>query len=497
MSPVGTREATVSARINPENTATGYQVEYGTSSTFQAAPEKTPIVTVGEGRSWVAVSTQLTGLEPNTEYHFRVVATNADGEIGLGTEVSFMTLPAGTAVLADNRAYEMVTPPEDGNSDVERPHAEAVNDNGQGLPAPNPFQVAPDGSRITYPVLAILGAEGEEGRGDQYLAERSSTGGWLQVSIEPIANTGTEYQGFSSNLSIGILGSGSTAESEIAPPLTPGAPGEGYKVLYERATGGSGYRPLITNAVKLNRPPREFGSDIVRTGYGAGEPAFAGGSADFKDLLFEANDALLAGEGILEKELEEDVKSEIIKGENTNYLYDEVAGHLALVDVSSDGKVVPNATFGAPPPAGGSNYLNPPDFSHVISADGRFVYWTDLASGVVYVREDGSSTVHVSDGAARYWTASADGRYAFYTESSGTNSELYRFDAEPGGESAQREVLTGANAGVLGVIGASENGETVYFVAEGVLSGENRTGVAPVAGKANLYVVSRGSLPVC
>ncbi len=40
----------------------------------------------------------------------------------------------------------------------------------------------------------------------------------------------------------------------------------------------------------------------------------------------------------------------------------------------------------------------------------------------------GLEYVQVSGGVARYWTASSDGRYAFYTEGEGRKSELYRFD---------------------------------------------------------------------
>ncbi len=230
-------------------------------------------------------------------------------------------------------------------------------------------------------------------------------------------------------------------------------------------------------------------------------PAFAGASDDFHDLLFEANDALLAGEGSLAKELEQDVKGEVTKGETKNFLYDDVGGRLGLVDVSPEGKVVPGAKFGALPfvdKAGPRESLlnNPPDFSHVISADGGRVYWTDLGSGVVFVRENGSSTVQVSAGAARYWTASTDGRYALYSEGEGRAGRLYRFDAEGEGGRGRREALTALNAGVLGVVGASEDGEVVYFVAEGKLSGENGEGVVPVEGQPNLYVLRTGHSPV-
>ena len=95
--------------------------------------------------------------------------------------------------------------------------------------------------------------------------------------------------------------------------------------------------------------------------------------SDFHDLLFEANDALLAGEGSLAKELEQDVKGEVAKGEATNYyLYDDVDSRLSLVDVSPEGKVVPGAAFGRASIRGSEStaeslFRNPPDFSHAVS----------------------------------------------------------------------------------------------------------------------------------
>jgi hypothetical protein len=57
--------------------------------------------------------------------------------------------------------------------------------------------------------------------------------------------------------------------------------------------------------------------------------------------------------------------------------------------------------------------------------------------------------------------------------------------------------LTGghARAGVLGVLGASEDGSVVYFVAEGALTGseENAAGQKPVEGADNLYVYQAGA----
>ena len=68
----------------------------------------------------------------------------------------------------------------------------------------------------------------------------------------------------------------------------------------------------------------------------------------------------------------------------------------------------------------------------------------------------------MSAGAAQFWTASVDGRFAFYTE----GERLLRFDVDSG----TREELAGAGAGVQGVVGASDDGSYVYFVADGALA---------------------------
>ena len=490
---IGSSEALVRAEVYPHGELTTYRLEYGLSEAYGSSTSE---VNISAQYGPAGIQAQLTGLTPDSEYHYRIVATSLDGAQGT-PDATFTTTPTavGSQGLPDNRAYEMVTPPNDGNSDVESPAALNVEPLSEGISTYSPFQSAEDGSTVTYPILSIFsGGYGGQGGASQVLAVRSPNGGWSQTLIQPAGYQSDQYQGFSNDLSVGIVQSGNpTGESEVLPPLTPEAPGEGYKILYTRTTNDGVYKSLITKAVPLNRNPETFGTKkpVYSLGRSATVPVFAGGSTDFSSLLFEANDALLVGEGALERKLEEGVRGEIAEGKNENYLYDDVGGRLSLVDVSPQGQVVPNATFGALPFEGPA--YNPPDFSRAISGDGRRVFWTDLGSGIVYLRMDGSSTVQVSVGAARYWTASADGRYAFYTEGGG----LYRFDAAPEAGDEQRETLADASAGVLGVVGASKDGEAVYFVAEGVLSaGGSDEGAVPVAGQPNLYVSTDGGTPV-
>ncbi len=399
--------------------------------------------------------------------------------------------------LPDNRVYEMVTPP--GNTDVNVYVPQAIGTGvplSQGVPTRFPFGVAVDGSAVTYqadPTKGGFGATGN-GLGNQYVARRGPGGGWSQTVVQPPARQASFYGGFSPDLSAGVVLSGLAAAPEV-PPLAAGAPGEGYGVLYactvkeSACEVGSPSAPASRNPYRAlfgkphNRNAEEFGTHSAGTGnIGLPVALFAGGSAGFGDLLFEANDALLAGSGRLEEELDSDVKQEITNKENNNYLYDSAGGALGLVDVSESGEVVGGSTFGGPPLS--QPRVNPPDLSGVISSDGSRVYWTDETTSRIYVRLGGVETVQVSAGPAQYWASGDDGRFAFYTES----RALYRFDLED----HARELL--GPTSVIGVVGAGEDGESIYLVSEALLaSGASGEGAVPVSGAPNLYLLRHGS----
>ena len=78
--------------------------EYGTSTLGQKAPcSKLP----GSGSAPVAVSATLTGLAPNTLYHYRISATNHGGTTQ-GGEASFKTPPAAAATAETGKASEVL-----------------------------------------------------------------------------------------------------------------------------------------------------------------------------------------------------------------------------------------------------------------------------------------------------------------------------------------------------------------------------------------------------
>jgi hypothetical protein len=109
--PVTNTKATLHAKVNPEGESTTYHFEYITDEDFVAAgetfgpgtletPESAP---VGSDFNLHYATEDLTGLFPETLYHYRLVATNASGENSGPTE-TFTTkdpLEFGDAWTAD------------------------------------------------------------------------------------------------------------------------------------------------------------------------------------------------------------------------------------------------------------------------------------------------------------------------------------------------------------------------------------------------------------
>jgi Ca2+-binding RTX toxin-like protein len=77
-SSVKSTTATLSGTVNPEGTATTYQFAYGTTTAYGSKMPATP-KSVGPGTSAVLVSQALSGLQPNTTYHYRIEATSENG----------------------------------------------------------------------------------------------------------------------------------------------------------------------------------------------------------------------------------------------------------------------------------------------------------------------------------------------------------------------------------------------------------------------------------
>ncbi|MGH2891287.1 MAG: choice-of-anchor Q domain-containing protein, partial [Solirubrobacteraceae bacterium] len=84
--------ATLQGLVTANAQATSYHFDYGTTTAYGAA---TPAQSAGAGLGAVSVSAGLSGLAPGTTYHYRLVASNADGTTTSGDRSFSTTTPSG------------------------------------------------------------------------------------------------------------------------------------------------------------------------------------------------------------------------------------------------------------------------------------------------------------------------------------------------------------------------------------------------------------------
>ncbi len=542
ISEVGPTAATVGAQVDPDGLETCYRVDYGTSAGFSIRFPEASEECLGAVSEEVGVRLRLNGLQPATRYQFKLVATNALGTTESSDVVFTTVLP--TSGLPDGRVYELVSslaPGQDTEVNVPDTGAgitqEGLDEDVRGIATTRPFQVAPDGAAVVYPGFPPpTGGDGKVGvqKGNEFVATRGPAG-WASRDIQLLGRT-VAYGAFSQDLSVGIL--------EAGEPLTPGAPAEGYGNLYAHTTvdGVEGeYQPLFAGTPSLapedfgwwsfpkadNKTKSAAGIDGIASGY-AGANTGTSDVPSFTHRLFAVNDALTS------------TPEATNGGDHADNLYDSVDGQLRLVNVLPSGKAEPNATFGSIPVA--TLYREDPSgLDNVISADGSRVFWTAVETKeageefvyrpkALYVRENDAQpqsevegeyctepgkacTVQIdaaepecascASGGGKFWTASSDGSNVFFTDEgrlTGSSTaatgepDLYEYEVngksgEPGTLTDLTVTKTGAHADVQGVVGASEDGSYVYFVADGVLTeGKNLEEKEPVAGQPNLYL---------
>lgn len=93
-SAIMTTTATVSGTVNPNGQATTYNFQYGTTTGYG---QTTATQLAGAGSSNVNASASLTGLKPDTVYHYRIAATNPSGPT-TGADQTFMTASTAPTV---------------------------------------------------------------------------------------------------------------------------------------------------------------------------------------------------------------------------------------------------------------------------------------------------------------------------------------------------------------------------------------------------------------
>lgn len=84
-------QATLAGTVNPQGQLTSYAFQYGTTTAYG---QQTSLTSAGSGTADTPVRADLAGLTAGTTYHYRVIATNADGTT-VGADRTFRT--TGTA----------------------------------------------------------------------------------------------------------------------------------------------------------------------------------------------------------------------------------------------------------------------------------------------------------------------------------------------------------------------------------------------------------------
>jgi hypothetical protein len=511
---VAATSVTLNAKLNPEGAATSYVFEYGPSGgAFALVSEPGGSASIVEGTSGVPVSVHMQhGLAPNTSYQFRVVARNAV-ETVTGEPVSFTTQAlGGTLALPDGRAWEMVSPAQK--------HGAGIFELKNPVSA---IQAAADGGAITY--LTNLPTEANpQGYNlrEQVLSTRSPVSWQSQDISNPHAEPAgipesPEYQLFSSDLSHGVLqpfGNFEPALSVEASEQTAFLRTNYLNGDVNNHCASSCYRPLVTGKPGYaNVPPgTEFGKYHTEAEFPCNPlqkcgPQFVGATSDLSHVVLQSEVPLTSA------------PAEPPTFSNW-YLSEWSAGKLAPVGVLPDGEQSTNAQLGG--------YLGR-YIRHAISADGSRVVWfqrTTANEGGLYLRDTvkgetmtiarrtaPEASFHPAD--PKFQIASNDGSRIFFsgeerlTPNSGARlseePDLYECDlVEVGGKlQCQLTDLTpvtssGESANVRGqVLGASEDGSYVYFVADGVLAPGATPGTchdqAPGSSTCNLYVSHDGT----
>lgn len=435
------QEATLVGELYSGRLDTKYQFEYGPTEAYGLLAPAQPL-DIGSGLQEVSVEQSLTGLTPGVTYHYRISASNSQGTV-VSADHTFTPFTLASAGLPDDRAYELVSPPNKNGGDAGY---------GELFGGEMTAQASSSGTAVAYDSPTAF--DGSENSGvSEYLSTRGQLG-WSTQPISPAASAGGEGELvaaarlFSDDLSSDVLEWSRGA-------LTPEAP-LGLVNLYVRDNRDGTYRLVTTSA-------------------GArGYPEVVGASAENSHVVFQTDGVLTEG----------------ASPEGTN-IYEWSNGQLELVSIppgSSTG--VGNAV------AGGLA-----DRQNSVSTDGRIVFWTD-PKRQLYAHVDGASTLWLNasqrtpslgDGVAGYLGATPNGRLAFFSDATpltngqSDNGGLYEFDTSSG-------LLTNlspdeaATPSIEGVLGYGDDGSYVYFVSKTVLAG------GATAGAPNLYVAHAGSV---
>ncbi len=429
----------------------------------------------------------------------------------------------GQGFLPDNRAWEMVSP--------------ADKNGGFAIPISWIVRAAEDGSAIKFSSLAAFGDALGTGYATDYMAVRGSdpdpgTGGWATHSLMPKQEAGSfgsasagldpRYLSiFTSDLSKGVF------HARYPLSVDPGVAEVSNLYLRDDARApGQGSYQLVTacplceqSGVPLPPLPAAPESEGLALNL---RPTLVGASPDLGNLLFESTQRLTADSPTQLGGISQWLFRVYEWDHGTVRLAGRVPAGAAIECDDAGAPACLAATFSIAG-SGSNRYGNPTP--HVISdgSDGHtrafFTVPTDLDptkidTGNLYARSDGIATAklnaserdvepHDAFARARYLDATPDGSRVFFLTRQGLTddapngvSNLYMYDTTKPATAPDNLTLLspdgqpGDGSEVIGVIGASDDGSRVYFVAvDQLVAGEP---AAP--GVYGIYLWNAGAL---
>ncbi len=499
-SALAAHDASVHAKLDPLGVAGKWWLEYGTSPCSSGGCAQSAHLGLPASFGDIEVAVALSGLEPSTAYFYRFVASDTrEGSEYLvhGADLSFATQSATLGFsLADNRAWEMVSPPKKYGASI------GVGGGGEGQ-----IQAAANGEAIAYLSAGSIEAAPQGNRAPERssaLARRGAGGGWSSEDLTPpnavvetpTTGEGYEYKLFDTQLANALL------EPRTSTPLSPEAT---ERTPYLRQnTASPSYTPLLSGAPGFADVPEG-------TEFGGADLGKAHSAATVRGATPSLEHVLLGSIVPLAKDA------------SANALYEWTAaappsGRLQPVSVlpGSEDKAV-EAKLGS----------GEASTRGAVSEDGSRVFWSagptngnptglylrDLGRGET-LRLDAEQEGAFGTGAVEpiFQGASPDGAAALFTDTQNLTedaneegADLYRCSVviQEGHLGCDLVDLTAhtenpenafESAEVQGLLaGMAEDATQAYFVAKGVLSGENAEGRSPTPGQPNLYRWRQGA----
>ena len=480
----GSTTATLRGRIHPHGQETTYRFEYGLTDSYGSfAP--VPDGNIGSGDAVQSVEEPISGLAPNTTYHFRLVAANGTGETQ-GPDGTFTTLPASGLPA---RAYEKVSPEDKNGGDT------------QGTSNGQTGFASPSGDEVVYTASqAYDDADGTGIVGSVYRARRQPTA-WLSTPVlpprEPTAGTDEPNVYFMSEdlsravvTTQAVLDSGAVAEECNAYVRDLEARTYEFIAHSDPAISNGACTSALENIVATDASPDLSAVLIESRG----------------ELTPDAADVPRDGPNLAQK----------------LYLWRD--GQFELASVAAGGPAGGTPTTGN----AGGGILGTQLLDNSISDDGSVVFFTGwdivgnpppqtAGTNLTLFRRSGGNTVGVAAeenslqdpcgppgamcvgstaDAPRFGAASSDGSRVFFTTRDplvdednsppgtavGQDLYMYTHSADPENHdnltliSRDLDPRPPTGASVLGVLGASDDGSRVYFAAKNqIVPGEDAT----------------------